>query len=266
MPVDYSKWDKLEDSSDDDSDEPSSLQPRVTRLATPSTVTLTGAGDLVVGDAPSAETLGEATLKETSYGVISKQQQTSDKATRLSTATFPPLSWTDKGAATLISNVRLYWTQDRSTLTIRALLPPNTARRWTCHVSHLVPYKDRYATTMSTSQQLTIQQQTSESNCEVLPFLAHDLLYPVHAAQADDDDDDECDWSIEQHENERYIVVCLNKAQPMDGVTIWWNKLFKKSAEEVNVAAFRGKGNFQEAWDQAHALFRDKLKEKEEAG
>jgi hypothetical protein len=107
-----------------------------------------------------------------------------------------------------------------------------------------------------------------------------DLPHPVHA----DEDEGECipepfaglDWAIERvAENGQnltdseatHMVVALNKATPMSGMTLWWKQPFV-DAPEISLETFAsgsadGASSFAEAWEEAHRQFRERVQNRQ---
>jgi len=128
-------------------------------------------------------------------------------------------------------------------------------------------------------------------------LLHGDLPHFVHLAEEEDDDDDtnNVDWEIidrvqsnntQNEKKKKLIRITLHKASPMEGVTLWWSKPLVH-CPEVDVTSMqdrhqqrssnssksddggidnkKNKGEeFKKAWDEAHMLFRERMKEKKE--
>jgi hypothetical protein len=58
------------------------------------------------------------------------------------------------------------------------------------------------------------------------------------------------------------MVILLNKATPMPGMSLWWNKPFQ-DAPEIPVEEFSSRNAnglaFAEAWKDAHQQFQEKI-------
>jgi hypothetical protein len=96
----------------------------------------------------------------------------------------------------------------------------------------------------------------------------------VHA----DEEEGECitesfdglDWTIERvTENDQnptetlYMVVTLNKATPIHGMTLWWKKPFL-DAPEISLERFSsGSHAFAKAWKEAHHQFRERVQHRQ---
>jgi hypothetical protein len=190
---------------------------------------------------------------------------------------------------------RMYWSQDRYSVSIRLELFPYEAAQ-SVEVVGVTRYIDRFSATGSTKPRLvctgtttstdfiahnvgvvsTTQQQQQKSSRILL--LDGDLPHPVYLAE----DDDDIDWSIVRVDsttttttNRRFIFITLYKAVPMQGVFIWWRRPLMHLPELVDVdssttssstaAATITTNNtqneaFVKAWDEAHRMFREKKK------
>lgn len=302
--IDYSKWDHLED-SDSDQDgvgTTASRQPRVTRLDAPSRITTTADGTLLVeatetqaqkqacssnqqqqrSPAPamvtsSPKTTAAGTASNTSTASIeddttklpaAAQEGSTGTATRTNTTVIatscePDASWTTNGG--YVPLYGLYWSQDRTTVSLRFRLPANAVSK-TISVQwkgKIYSYKDRHSAVgsnnMASFQILWYNNNTQE-------VLVHgDLPHPIHYNELDDedDDDDELDWEIDHDkEGHKYVLLTLPKAVPMAGVTLRWNRPMLQVPVDVDDGSStisRTDNPFQKAWDEAHTMFREKM-------
>ena len=185
MPIDYSKWDKLEvsSSSEDEADAP---RPRVTRLDTPSRVTFGG-------KSVSASSKAAAVVADPS-----EIPPPSTKPPKSTPANNFPSFWTDHGGLAKLKDGEpsLYWAQDRYTVTLRLELSKGEKTK-SVVVEGILPYADRWSAVGSTKP--TLVCRSSET-----VLLEGELPHPVHFAEEDSD----VDWCVE----DRILVVTLNKA------------------------------------------------------
>jgi hypothetical protein len=111
-------------------------------------------------------------------------------------------------------------------------------------------------------------------------LLQHRLAHSVFLGEEDDDPAVELitpDWEITgPGGGTRYLKVTLGKAVPMAGVSVWWSRLFENGScdcegEDLDVEMMEGRGNnkkgekaatMKQAWDEAHKMFVEKMKEK----
>ena len=245
--IDYSKWDHLEVSDSEDEEDDG---PRVTRLEQPSRVTLSPSGEVAIAT-------GAASKKAPTRPAVTNAPASSSSSTI-------PQAWTEKGGITKLAhnNTSLVWTQDRTSVTLRFALSTNQ-KKWQVTLRGQLSYADRHVGVSSTTKATLAVQNDSQS---LLPPTA--LPYPVHAAQ-DDEDGDAVDWTMERApNNQAYLCVTLYKAVPMEGVVVWWSRPLEGTDEiTLDWRDTPATSKFQEAWDQAHQQFREKLQsQKNEEG
>ena len=328
--IDYSKWDKFQDSSDDDDDEvideerTSLAAPRVTRLDQPSRITTQADGSMLIQQQQQQPVKAVKESSGSSSPTLQKQQE--DRQTQS-----PPAAWTDKGGSNMLSvsfptttaddgatstaaattattTVPIYWTQDRYSVTIRigtftatttaiaaAAAAADKKPRYHVQVTNMLSFADRHVATAQHQQQqqpvLTIQPKSANNNNNHKnrtppPWSIQETLpHPVHRAEDDEDEDDDddsqkgntIDWNLEtwgskdsnDNNNMKYLTITLYKAVPMQGLTLWWNRPFL-SCPETDISSWRKEatgGNstsFEQAWKEAHATFKDKMKSQKE--
>lgn len=239
--IDYSKWDKMDYGSSSEEDESSPGPVRVTHLDQPSRVTTKPDGSLVVEKQQQQE--AQMAAKET--GKAKEVSQT------ISETNDVPSSWTEKGS--YVPEIPLYWSQDRCSVTLRM---PISSKHLSCELTGMLSYQDRCTAVASTTlPHLTIKNKDDD---EIL--LESDLVHPVYSAE-DDDEENTVDWSVEVHNEQRYVVLILYKATPMAGMTLWWRRPLAIVDKEIELDWRKDDLNnngFAKAWDEAHKLFREK--------
>ena len=186
-----------------------------------------------------------------------------------------------------------YWTQDRDTVTIRIPIPNhdnnnnnNKHSSWNCTVQPILSYPDRHCAILSQQPTLVVEyydrrcQQAldctaaaaADATTTTTCWLHGTLSRPVHLAQ----DEDTIDWTIEEEpllaspsssRLLRYLCVTLSKATPMPGLTLWWTQCLPQyEPQEIQLTKNNNNKNAQawsEAWEQAHAQFRAKIRNAE---
>ena len=222
MPIDYSKWDRLEDSSDEE--EPLGVQ--LTRLDEPSRLTRTATGELVVEKNKEGDTSAAAPHASTTTVPVSTQ------------APPVPSDWTEKGGSTEYLGQPLHWTQDRDSLTIRWKI--SDSHGWKCQVQGASPER---STAVSSARPRLV------CLCDDKGVLDVELSHAVFLG------DEDLDWCVERFAGEPFLVFSLEKAVPMAGLTVWW-KCPWEGLPEIDLA-WRN-NSWSEAWEQAHAEFRAK--------
>jgi hypothetical protein len=265
--IDYSKWDRMKFDEDISSGEEESAgsgmhtprsQPSVTRLDQPSRITRTAGGELHVHTLGPAREYSESATAKSPATVTSKEpvQIQSSSGTDIF-ASFPE-SWTEKGgecnAVVADGQVKLLWSQDRHTVTLRLVLQDGACvQGWNCRVKNVLDFKDRNCAVGSCLQTLEIHLNESI-------WLRDELPHAVHL----DEEEDSIDWCIQRWHSIPYIVVNLRKAVPMQEVTMWWKQPLK-SCPEISLTwreADQERG-FQRAWKEAHELFHKQVDEKQ---
>lgn len=300
MPIDYSKWDRLDEYSDDSSDEGSNANagrsdsPRVTRLDAPSKVTFGGGvaatvepsvgtdysrnrAQLPVQPVPSPPP-AEGKRPKASVGDRTKNPECSVNHHE---------TWTDRGGLVMAQPAspnddqgiatttrRLYWSQDRYSVFLRLELHDREQVELV-DVPAVVPYTERFSATGSTKPRLVCRGATgtdasANQQCPVV-LLEGDLPHPVHLAEEDED----VDWSIVRDGTStgRFLFITLYKAVPMQGVFVWWRRPLMQFPEvEVDYvkntdgssgtsSSSSANQDFVKAWDEAHRMFREKKKD-----
>ena len=263
MPIDYSKWDNLDEYSDDDdggdgaeatttTSSSSTATPRVARLDAPSAVTFGGSDPTTisaVGSLPSPE----ADVNAISESPIAKAA--------ISATTHPTDDkWKVKGGlVTTLDNRKLYWAQDRYAVTLRCQLFDGEKPKIVT-VDGILPYSDRHCAMGSTKQCLKVIDVVSDSSKRVT-ILEGDLPHHVHLAN----DEDDVDWCIERDlltGNDRYVAITLHKAVPMQGLFITWKRpLVEFDETAVDQQQSPASKEFLHAWEEAHRLFKEKKRD-----
>jgi hypothetical protein len=265
--LDYSKWDRME-FSDDDDEEQHELQPRITRLEEPSRVTARHDGTLWV-ESSSSSSSSSSSLVTTPAGSWNAPRKNGSELKRdgdnndITVAhnnlelTKKQIEWTQHGAKTTLGGTDLYWSQDRCNVVLRIGLPS------TCHGKDLSvtlsgtiwSYADRHSASGDQRAMLKISIKSTK-------LFSSRIFYPIHYSEEDDDDAGEVDWSIDYLGKDRFITIALHKAVPMYGVTLWWRRPFEDMEEvdiERNSDQKKQSQLFMETWDEAHRLFRSKI-------
>lgn len=262
--IDYSKWDHIGDSSDDEEQKQEDATPRVTRLDQPSRiVTHHGQEGFDVLQPPT---------KETTASISRGKKESSNTTTDTSTTAVPVSSWTEKGGVAELklqqaeesSPIIMYWTQDRYTVTLRVPVPHDRPVL-NVQVKGILSYEDRNcaASTLSPPQ-LTVRSKAKKSVTDFNLWFQGDLPHAVHLAQ----EEEEIDWSIERlrgddDDNNRYLTIILSKAVPMEGVFVWWKRPLLQCPETEWRNETDASSSFQQAWKEAHEQFQANIATRE---
>jgi hypothetical protein len=281
MPIDYSKWDHIEDESSDedvqDNDVRSDMavMPRVTRLNAPSKVTFGGNqnnnnnnnnNDRIVN-------VEESSTQAMPTTTASSLSSSTTKTLTQSRSTTQVENWTQKGGVVVVTttnhdttNRQLYWCQDRYSVTLRLTLKEDEKVE-SVKIDGILSYADRHSATGTTTKpHLTcrrVKQQSKDTeDTNNVIILEGDLPHPVHYAEDDDEDIDWCivrdDDGSNNHQNNstRYLQITLYKAVPMVGMFVWWRRpLMQYSEIESWMGDHNNYEEFRHAWEEAHKIF-----------
>jgi hypothetical protein len=250
--MDYSKWDHLDEySDDDDQDIGDQTAPRVTRLDGPSQVTF-GGGDGGESIRPPQPMVAAADPPKPTGESVSTSTTASIKSPAVAANGDPHQSWKASGGVeTTSADRRLFWSQDRYLVCIRLELAKEEKIN-SVQVKGAVSYANRFCAVGTVKPKLIVH--STDMACLVEGELPH----PVHFAQ----DEDEIEWSVERSSSdERFLAITLYKAVPMQDLSIWWRRPLM-SFDEIELGKDSNKTSkeFQNAWEEAHRLFREKKK------
>ena len=238
--LDYSKWDNLEVS--DDEEEQDSWKPQVHRLDKPTSVTFGGPGDAsdtgvefeyVDSSEPASSSASSAS------SAISAPTTTATSTT--STTTTDPL--VDKRITNGASADTHMWSQTRSEITIRVRVPSS------------VRAKDvNIQVNEETSLLVSLLKETHVQGILSFPVVpVPDFL--------------DLDWEIER-DDATYIRITLQKKIVASQVIVWWNRIFKHEDPQLDVTELEGRRTeggaaqmkkTQDVWAEAHRMFREKV-------
>jgi hypothetical protein len=241
--IDYSKWDHLDEySDDDDQDIGDQTAPRVTRLDGPSQVTFGGDGGASISP-PQPVVAAAADPPKPTGESVSNSPAVAAKGD-------PYQSWKASGGVeTTTADRRLFWSQDRYSVCIRLELAKEEKIN-SIEVKGAVSYANRFCAVGTAKPKLIVH--STDMACLVDGELPH----PVHFAQ----DEDEIEWSVERSSSdERFLAITLYKAVPMQDLSIWWRRPLMSFDEiELGKDSNKTSKDFQNAWEEAHRLFREK--------
>jgi hypothetical protein len=319
--IDYSKWDKMS-FSDDEDDESSTALPRVTRLDEPSRVTCAPDGSVEIHHSRQKASVpietasctsdtrsqsGDGTLDsdsvnrniENNFVSSSKQDGTTTSdcdRSKKSLQQERKIELLTKNGGTFLdpkTDNMTYWSQDRNEVILSIAFDFKTIRSKDIRVSisGALTYRDRCAA-MSNAHTLR-SDSGSESGSEGKGslnvvggthqeklILQGELPYFVHLPEAEED----VDWEIDVTDpNEKLIKITFLKAVPMQGIVIWWSRPLvhfpeidviqdidgrggnlKSSENSQRVPALSDQDKMKKAWEEAHTMFREKMKKKQE--
>jgi len=257
--IDYSKWDNLDEYSDDDNDNnideddagsscSSSMIPRVTRLDEPSKITFGGRSENSSSTTPiNIESMTtESMIKDNGKESRNETNGVNTVCNNSSSTSSQPASWTERGGLVVSESTTidgkvaqkriLCWSQDRYSVTLRLELHEQGNRKeeekiHLVNVEGILPFSDRFCATGSTrpvvrcegiitTEKKIVEANNNKTN-DSLVLLEGELPHPVHF----EEDDDNVDWSISRdNSNRRFLMITLYKAVPMHGLSVWWRR------------------------------------------
>uniref|UniRef100_A0A7S1Z8C0 CS domain-containing protein n=1 Tax=Trieres chinensis TaxID=1514140 RepID=A0A7S1Z8C0_TRICV len=296
--IDYSKWDKIDFGSDDDSDESNDERPRVTRLDEPSRVTRTRDGTVLVEPTKAKGGVHSAVAR------VGKAGDGGNEGSKVGLS----VADTSGGAEPSATDQRhtknggrftdaktgfdVLWSQDREEVIVSVVFDSSLmpSKNVCVTVVGALPFADRKSAAGGGTEMdergvggrsrgfLVVTARTTDG--EKIVLLQGDLPHFVHLAE--DEEDGECEWEIEdpgwmgEGVVKRLARVTLHKAAPMHGVTVWWDQPLVH-CPKIDVASIKGRPQgsmenagqgdgksqqqaMKEAWDEAHRMFREKVK------
>lgn len=273
--IDYSKWDKMDFGSDDDSDSSEGnrhTHPTVTRLDEPSKVTLSSQG-LKIEESHNQLSLG--TSPSTLQG--NKNEHTKRKTTnRITNLTRNGSTFVDPDTRNVV-----HWSQDHKEVVLSIVFDHTSIASKDIRVETMgqLKYEDRYSAVGSicfdevegSKGKLTVKANgVDQENTQII--LQGYMAYPFHLPEGED----QVDWEIDANTepNMKMIRITFLKAVPMQGLTVWWSRPLLHFAEidVVNDVEGRAKHSsnqvstkhdeWKRSWDEAHRLFKGKIKDR----
>jgi hypothetical protein len=270
--IDYSKWDKIDYGSDDESSNAEDDTPRVTRLDESSAVTFSSKG---VDVKPSQHLSTQSAVVKP----LSKDVPTSEPGTQLERSK----TILTKNGSTYIdpeTKNEIYWCQDRNEaiLSIRYDHESIQSKDIRVDMTGALKYEDRHAAVgvdsdigeVKGSQGKIVVSAVENSKSRII--LQGYLGYPIHLSE----NESEVDWEIDVTDpNMKMIRVSFQKSVPMQGLTVWWSRPLLHFPEIDVVSDIEGRNKvpsnecsgeknehdeWKRSWDEAHKMFRENVK------
>lgn len=270
--VDYSKWDKLE-VSDDEEDAP--RRPTVTKLDSASRVTIPAARDsdgraevTVIPESEDAEDQIEDAMTTEDY--FASFEEKAPKAAfvggPVGSAPAAPSKpdWTRNGYRAATHT----FCQSVDEVSICVLVPLGSKA------------KD-VAVQLSKSGNLTVKLSGASVFSKQLAHEVHgmdrtaltaQIATSSHDSDGERDDGEDWDWELLDFDDSNRIVRITLKKRPPAGLRAWWRKAFVDDTMEVDVSSIPDrqvvggvdastgkKPTMAEVWEQAHEAFRRKM-------
>ena len=300
-PLDYSKWDKMDFSDDEDDDGQDTISsshgPRVTRLDGPSRVTCTPNGSVEIQENASVPTTTMTTTNVPAVDVSNDSLETNTIPSRNpKSSTIAPHEvdriekrLTKNGGSYLDPATKntIFWSQDRKEviLTISYDFKSIRSKDIRVNLSGAIPYQDRCAAVSNPNSTASDANPDSKGSLTVMGgerqeivLLQGELPHFVYLSEGEE----EMDWEIDVTDPDRKLIkITFLKAVPMSGVVIWWSRPLLHFPEIDVVKDIEGRGSMskgdvspsvsvpskqeqmKEAWEEAHRMFREKIKKKE---
>mmetsp|Transcript_31296 Transcript_31296/g.36521 ORF Transcript_31296/g.36521 Transcript_31296/m.36521 type:complete len:291 (+) Transcript_31296:72-944(+) len=269
--IDYSKWDKI-DYSDDDDDSTDSIQgPTVTRLDEPSTITYNPDGSLNIhkktNRTDSKKSVKSITSNSSKSEVpVGKDSMDSEKLCQLT-----------KNGGEFISpktNTESFWCQDRYEATLSIVYDHSiiTSKDIRVDINGVLNFSDRFSAVGGGRE---VNDETKgtiivRSVSHEIPIFQGQLAYPIYLAE----DEDQVDWEIDSLSPQKKLIkITLLKAVPMQGLSVWWSRpvidypqidVIKDVKERNNGTDGKDKSEqMKEVWEKAHRMFREKVQQRQ---
>ena len=246
--LDYSKWDNLEVSDDEDE----VRRPTVHKLDKPTSVTFGGSSSTF------KKTIKKTTptFQDVTDDTDQNQKQDQNKTSLPPSSSLLLQQRTKNGAAT----DGHMWSQTRSDITIRIHVPSSVRAK-----DIVITVPDEKTLLIKMNNEPFIQDQ--KFSFPVLPV--PDTL--------------DVDWEIERDANtedgdgisQTLLRVTLQKKTITSQVIMWWNRIWESEDIQIDVTSIearRSKGgvekmkNAADVWAEAHKMFRDKVKARKAQG
>ena len=228
--VDYSRFDNIDVSSDDDDDDAG-----VTRFDAPHSVTFGGgqAAPIARTELPSDQP-ANSDINTAKQAGGSGLQSNADKRAQ----------WTRNGGSS--DDGVLLWSQSADGVELRVCLPLTTRAR---QVSVAVDEKHVAVTCDGARFDVPLSNSVDASDDAVMgAWQLHDDIV------VDDNDTAKCRW----------LCVSLRKQSPVPGTRVWWNRLRPDDSpidENAVVDRQGGQASFANVWEEAHKEFRKRRAE-----
>jgi len=179
----------------------------------------------------------------------------------------------------------IYWSQDRYTVTLRLGYPPSIfpSKSIRVHVKGALKYTDRFSAVgngggiMSDDPSFgSIEVTSLDNKGEETILLYGSLPRPIHVNEGEDEIDFEIEDNHHLKDNSKctkLVSITLPKAVPMAGLVLWWDCPLvgypkidlssvggRQGSKGDNSQQDDKKEAWKKAWDEAHVMFKEKVK------
>jgi len=231
--VDYSRWDALEVSDDEDDDR--RARPQVTKLEGPTTIELGHGRPRKAAPVPAPPRIVE----------VAEAPAAPPAAPPAAAAPAVDAASPEEHVARITANGgranEYFWSQTKATVTAHFLVPAGTRAR---------------DVRLSVGEEGEVAVRVG-GQAAVEGRLRHRVKAP--------EDDLELDWELVDLPglDSRLVRVTVDKEAPQ-GVALWWDSLLQ-GGPTIDVGSLQGRDaagqrSFAEAWEEAHRIFQEKVK------
>uniref|UniRef100_A0A7S1BWG7 CS domain-containing protein n=1 Tax=Corethron hystrix TaxID=216773 RepID=A0A7S1BWG7_9STRA len=292
--IDYSKWDHFDDCSSSDEHESTVGKPRVTSFDRPSTVTRSKDGNLTVDSSPENSLKNDidgrldTSLEKRFVSQKSISEQSLKKKVSLCESKL------SVGGGTFVDSItksRIIWSQDRYNVIISVPFDPCKIAPKDIRVKLVgaLSFSDRFSAVggelnsegheqghkKGSLSVTTTRCSSSEGNSLSSVLFEGSLPHFVHLAE----DEDGAEWEFENFEHfhldpaeigeeTKLLRVTFRKAVPMQGISIWWDRPFSHcpaiDTKKIQQRNESSQSQAIDSWNEAHQLFREKMKRKKQ--
>jgi len=274
--INYSKWDKMDYGSDDESSGAEEDTPSVTKLDEPSAVTFSSQG---VNVEPSQRISANNPVPKVEVIKPRARELSISEAERQMVGRKKML--TKNGSIFIDPETKneVHWCQDRNEVILSTRYDHTSilSKHIRVDVIGSLKYEDRHAAVGVDSDVDGVKGSKGKvvisavGNSKPRIILQGYLGYPIHLSESEH----EVDWEIDVTDpNMKLIRVTLRKAVPMQGLTVWWSRPLLHFPEIDVVADIEGRNTtsdavpgkknkhdkWKQSWDEAHKMFREKVK------
>lgn len=86
------------------------------------------------------------------------------------------------------------------------------------------------------------------------------LAYGVH--EVDKEGDSMVEWELQDNDSDKLLVITFKKKSPIENAIQWWSCVFVGDPQ-IDVTTIPGRSTSQNAWEEAHAMFRERMKDRQ---
>lgn len=259
--VDYSKWDHLEVSSDEQD-----VEPCVTRFDKPQSITIGKSDDNIQSSAPALAPVSTSSIAPAS---------TPDEKSGINGDILDYSIAIRNGNAT----DRYLWSQTKDNIVAHIFVESDVKAK-DVHLKLQTSKSELDDTTPMTAWPAQLDERIGrefELTIKENMKISGKFPYPVKL------DDEYIFWELKTFSSVshlppcqtrlssgplRFLILSLTKSPPLANTTVWWDR-FIDSDSPIDVTSLidrKSSGSFKKVWDEAQRLFVEKMHKKREAG